>query len=92
MWKSATQSVEEKENRRIKENTGDEKVFTTSLWRAKHTIFLMPTQLLHPQLRLLFFRKAIIWKAGMRRKIGGGGIKIRVSPGNHNYKSFEELL
>ena len=39
---------------RKEENTGDEKGFTTSLWCAKHTIFLIPTQLLYP-LRLLFY-------------------------------------
>ena len=37
-----------------------EKEFTTSLWRAKHTIFLIPTQLLYPQLRLLFYGRLLV--------------------------------
>ena len=53
-----------KEEGEQKENTGDEKEFSTFLWCAKHTIFLMPTQLLRPQLRLQFFGRAKIGRLG----------------------------
>ena len=50
------------------ENAGDEKGFTTSLWRAKHTLFLISTTPPAASATILWEGKN--WKAGMRRNIG----------------------